>query len=45
MCIPIYIHYIVWMLKREQPELLTLPLSLLHCMAKDQNKEKNWFVA
>ena len=30
MCILVYIHDIVWMLKREQPELLTLPLSLLH---------------
>ena len=30
MFILVYIHDIVWMLKREQPELLTLPLSLLH---------------
>ena len=30
MFILIYIHDIVWMLKGEQPELLTLPLSLLH---------------
>ena len=29
-CILVYIHDIVWMLKREQPELLTLPLLLLH---------------
>ena len=31
--------------KKEQPELLTPPLSLLYEMERDQNKEKNWFVA
>ena len=29
-CIFVYIHDIVWMLKREQPELLTPPLLLPH---------------
>ena len=32
-------------LKGNKPKLLTLPLLLLHLMVRDQDKEKNWFVA